>query len=90
MTVFTTGLGTPTGNPVCPVIKMSTNTELAERMADIVDFDAGPIIRGERSIEQTGAELLDFVIEVASGRVTPAAVRLGQDDFTPWKCGVSL
>ena len=90
VTVFTTGLGTPTGNPVCPVIKMSTNTELAERMADIIDFDAGAIIRGEKTIEQTGADLLDYVIDVASGRLTPAAVRLGQDDFTPWKRGVSL
>jgi altronate hydrolase len=90
VTVFTTGLGTPTGNPVCPVIKASTNTELARRMADIIDFDAGPIIEGAKTIEQSGAELLDFVIEVASGNVTPAAVRLGQDDFLPWKRGVSL
>lgn len=90
VTVFTTGLGTPTGNPICPVIKMSTHTELAERMADIIDFDAGGIIRGERSIEEVGAALLDYVIEVASGRLVPAAVRLGQDDFTPWKRGVSL
>ena len=69
---------------------MSTNTELAERMRDIIDFDAGAIIRGEKTIEQTGAELLDHVIEVASGRIVPAAVRLGQDDFIPWKRGVSL
>jgi altronate hydrolase len=88
--VFTTGLGTPTGNPICPVIKMSTNSELSARMADIIDFDAGPIIRAEKGIEQVGAELLDHVIEVASGRITPAAVRLGQDDFLPWKRGVSL
>jgi hypothetical protein len=55
VTVFTTGLGTPTGNPICPMVKMSTNTELAERMRDIIDFDPGAIIRGERTIEQTGA-----------------------------------
>jgi len=88
--VFTTGLGTPTGNPVCPVIKMSTHTELATRMADIIDFDAGPIVSGAKTISQVGEELLEHVIEVASGRVTPAAVRLGQDDFIPWKRGVSL
>jgi altronate hydrolase len=90
VTVFTTGLGTPTGNPVCPMVKMSTNTELAERMRDIIDFDAGAIIRGEKTIEQTGVDLLDHVIEVASGRIIPAAVRLAQDDFLPWKRGVSL
>ena len=90
VTVFTTGLGTPTGNPVCPVIKLSTNTELARRMPDIIDWDAGSIVSGSSSIEAVGAELLDYVIEVASGRSVPAAVRLGQDDFIPWKRGVSL
>ena len=88
--VFTTGLGTPTGNPICPVVKMSTNTELAERMPDLIDFDAGAIVRGEETIAATGERLLDYLIEVASGRTTPAAVRLGQDDFLPWKRGVSL
>ena len=88
--VFTTGLGTPTGNPICPVVKMSTNTDLATRMADIIDFDAGAIVTGEKTIASVGEELLDHLIEVASGRATPAAVRLGQDDFIPWKRGVSL
>ena len=88
--VFTTGLGTPTGNPICPVVKMSTNTELTTRMSDIIDFDAGPIVSGAKTIPQVGGELLDHIIEVASGRATPAAVRLGQDDFIPWKRGVSL
>ena len=88
--VFTTGLGTPTGNPICPVVKMSTNTDLATRMADIIDFDAGPIVTGQKTIAAVGEALLDHVIEVASGRATPAAVRLGQDDFIPWKRGVSL
>jgi altronate hydrolase len=88
--VFTTGLGTPTGNPVCPVIKMATNTDIATRMADIIDFDAGGIVGGAKTIPDTGAELLDHIIEVASGRAIPAAVRLGQDDFIPWKRGVSL
>ena len=88
--VFTTGLGTPTGNPICPVVKMSTNTDLATRMADIIDFDAGAIVTGEKTIAAVGEELLDHLIEVASGRATPAAVLLGQDDFIPWKRGVSL
>lgn len=88
--VFTTGLGTPTGNAVAPVIKMSTNTALFEKMPDIIDFDAGSIIRGEASIQSRGADLLDYIIEVASGREVPAAVKRGQDDFIPWKRGVSL
>ncbi|HRG79616.1 MAG TPA: altronate dehydratase family protein [Cyclobacteriaceae bacterium] len=88
--LFTTGLGTPTGNPVAPVIKLSTNTKLAKKMPDIIDIDCGPIIAGEKTIEQKGEEILDFIIEVASGKIKPKAVLLDQDDFIPWKRGVSL
>lgn len=88
--LFSTGLGTPTGNPVCPVLKLSTNTTLAKRMSDIIDIDTGRIITGHISIEEMGAEILDFCIETASGRIIPKAVELDQDDFIPWKRGVSL
>jgi altronate hydrolase len=88
--LFTTGLGTPTGNPVCPVIKVSTNTDLAERMADIIDINAGSIIEGTRSIEEVGEEILEYVIRVASGEVIPKTVLLNQDDFIPWKRTLSL
>jgi altronate hydrolase len=88
--LFTTGLGTPTGNPICPTLKISTNSALAERMADIIDFDAGPLIKGERSLNQLAEDLLDLSIHTASGDFTPKAVALGQDDFIPWKRGVSL
>lgn len=87
---FSTGLGTPTGNAVTPVLKIATNTEMATRLPDIIDFDAGPIIRGEASVEQLGAQLLDQTIEIASGRAQTKAQILGQDDFLPWKRGVSL
>jgi len=88
--LFTTGLGTPTGNPVCPTIKISTNTNLARRMKDIIDIDAGLIITGEKTIEQMGEEILEYCIKAASGEVIPKAVQLNQDDFIPWKRGVSL
>ncbi len=88
--LFTTGLGTPTGNPVSQVIKLSTNTKLAQRMPDIIDFNTGDIISGEKTIEQTGEEILEFIIDVASGKTHAKAVELGQDDFIPWKRGVSL
>jgi len=90
MMLFTTGLGTPTGNPVCPTLKIATNTALATRMSDLIDFDTGPIITGEKSVEQMGEEMLDLVIATASGDYLPKAVSLGQDDFLPWKRGVSL
>lgn len=88
--LFTTGLGTPTGNPVCPVIKVATNSALANSMADIIDIDTGGIIEGVKTIEQMGEEILDYVIQVASGEIVPKAVQLNQDDFIPWKRGVSL
>jgi altronate hydrolase len=87
---FTTGLGTPTGNPVSPVIKMSSNNALSERMKDIIDFNTGSIITGEDTIQTKGEELLEYIIKVASGEVMTASVRLGQDDFIPWKRGISL
>ncbi len=88
--LFTTGLGTPTGNPIAPVIKISTNSPLAQRMSDIIDIDAGDIISGEKTIEQLGEMILDLTIQVASGEMRTQAELLGQDDFIPWKRGVSL
>lgn len=88
--LFTTGLGTPTGNPVCPTIKIATNKALAMRMPDIIDIDTGGIITGEKTIAEMGEEILEYCIKAASGEVIPKAVQLNQDDFIPWKRGVSL
>ena len=88
--LFTTGLGTPTGNPIAPVVKIATNTSLYNKMSDIIDLNTGTIIEGEESIEEAGARILDYVIQVASGNIEVSAVRHGQDDFIPWKRGVSL
>jgi altronate hydrolase len=88
--LFTTGLGTPTGNPIAPVLKLSSNTALYNKMPDIIDINTGGIIDGEETIEQAGERILDYVIKVASGEVKAKAVVHGQDDFIPWKRGVSL
>lgn len=88
--LFTTGLGTPTGNPIAPVVKLSTNSDLAKRMHDIIDIDTGTIIAGEKTIEQMGEAILDLVIQVASGEVRTKAEQKAQEDFIPWKRGVSL
>jgi altronate hydrolase len=88
--LFTTGLGTPTGNPVCPTIKVSTNSNLTKRMNDIIDIDCGPIVEGEKTIQQMGEDILEYCIKAASGEIIPKAVLLNQDDFIPWKRGVSL
>ncbi|HNR08764.1 MAG TPA: altronate dehydratase family protein [Saprospiraceae bacterium] len=90
MIAFTTGLGTPTGNPVAPTIKIATNTALARRMPDIIDLNAGTIVDGADTIPSKGEEILEYVIRVASGEAIPHAERLAQDDFIPWKRGISL
>ncbi len=88
--LFTTGLGTPTGNPIAPVVKLSTNSALAKRMHDIIDVDTGSVIAGEQTIQQMGETVLDFVIHVASGETRTKAEQKAQEDFIPWKRGVSL
>ena len=88
--LFTTGLGTPTGSPIAPVVKISTNSTTGERMHDIIDFDAGPIVTGEASVPEMGNKLLELSIQVASGERLTLAEQRGQIDFIPWKRGVSL
>ena len=88
--LFTTGLGTPTGNPIAPVVKISTNSGLAKRMPDIIDIDTGQIISGEKTVAEMGEEIMELIVKVASGEVKTKAESLGQDDFIPWKRGVSL
>jgi len=90
LVLFTTGLGTPTGNPVAPVVKISTNSQLAARMGDIIDFDAGGIVTGESTIPQCAEQLFELCIDVASGKHLTKAEEFGQNDFIPWKRGVSL
>ncbi|HEX4851698.1 MAG TPA: altronate dehydratase family protein [Puia sp.] len=88
--LFTTGLGTPTGNPIAPVLKLSSNTALYKKMTDIIDIDTGTIIEGKETIEEAGERILDYVIKVASGEVKAKADEKGHDDFIPWKRGISL
>jgi altronate hydrolase len=90
MVLFTTGLGTPTGNPIAPVVKISSNTALAQRMPDIIDIDSGGIVSGETTMEQMSEGILERVLEIASGTIKSKAEILGQNDFIPWKRGVSL
>ncbi|MEY2690689.1 MAG: galactarate dehydrogenase [Pseudomonadota bacterium] len=66
--VFTTGRGTPYGLAECPVIKVATRSDLARRWHDLMDVNAGKIADGEASIEQTGWELFQLMLDVASGR----------------------
>jgi altronate hydrolase len=88
--LFTTGMGTPTGNAIAPVLKVATNTQMATRMTDIIDIDTGSIITGTSTIEQVANDMMEAVIDVASGRRHTKAELNGQYDFIPWKRGISL
>ena len=72
------------------MVKLSTNDDLARRMPDIIDINCGGIITGEKTVEQTGEEILEYIIGLASGKTETKATILGQDDFMFWKRGVSL
>ena len=88
--LFSTGLGTPTGNPVSPVLKISSNSELPGRMPDIIDWDAGSVISGQETIEEVGRAIWELVLKTANGDYRCKAEQLGQNDFIPWKRGVSI
>ena len=75
--VFTTGRGTPYGLAAAPVLKVATNSALAARWHDLIDFDAGGIATGATTIEQAGAALFQMILDTASGRVIPWSDRWG-------------
>lgn len=84
--VFTTGRGTPTGNPIMPVIKATANRRTADRMADNIDLDLSGVIEGTLSIEQAGRRVFDEILAVAGGKLTKAE-RLGHTEFSIYRVG---
>lgn len=78
--VFTTGRGTPTGNPIVPVVKITANQHTYYKMKDNIDFNVSQIISGQKSIDEMGERLLKEVLEVARGKVTKAEA-LGFQEF---------
>ena len=85
--LFTTGRGTPFGAPV-PTVKISTNTALFEKKGNWIDFNAGTVAQGE-DLDHAGDRLLDFVLEIASGKKTHAEER-GAREIAIFKDGVTL
>ncbi len=75
--VFITGRGTPYGLKEVPVIKVSSNSKLSNRWFDLIDFDAGPIAIGKKTIEEMGMELFLLILDVASGKQKVASDSLG-------------
>jgi galactarate dehydratase len=75
--VFITGRGTPYGLNMVPVIKVSSNSKLSKRWHDLIDFDAGPVAFGIKTIEEMGWELFHLILEIASGDKKVATDKLG-------------
>ena len=78
---FTTGRGNPTGHPIAPVIKITGNHEVYEKMKDDFDFDASPLIREGKSLQELGEELFSLIIKVANGELTSAERHHGNELF---------
>lgn len=83
---FTTGRGSAIGNPVVPVIKISSNSRIAKMMEDNIDINAGRVVDGEATIHQVGREIYDMIRRVASGERTKSEL-LGHQEFVPWRIG---
>ncbi len=70
--IFTTGRGTPTGNAIAPVMKVTANERTYRCMQDNMDYDLSPIVRGEKTYQEMGAELLEEIVAIANGKLTKA------------------
>jgi len=82
--LFTTGLGTPTGNPIAPVLKITGNSRTAETMADNIDVDVSGVIVNREPLDAAAGRLFDAMVETCSGRPT-AAERLGHREFAIYR-----
>lgn len=89
--VFTTGRGSCFGCRPTPSIKVASNSDLARRMAEDIDIDAGRIVAGTATVDAVGGEIFEAILAVASGRRTKSEeFGYGDDEFVPWHVGAVL
>ncbi len=72
--LFSTSRGTPLGFPGLPVLKISSNNRLFQNLKSDIDINAGDILEGQRTIDETGRELIDFIKKVANGEKTKVEI----------------
>lgn len=87
--VFTTGLGTPVGNPIAPVIKVTGNPSTFAKMRDNMDINAGVILEEDVTIDDMGGTIFEEIIAVANGKQTRAEI-LGYCESSFWRCGTCV
>ncbi len=91
MIAFTTGRGSAYGCKPSPSIKLSSNSEIYRRMREDIDIDCGPIAEGHATVEQKGAEILTYLLEVASGKPSKSEeLGYGGAEFVPWLVGATM
>ena len=87
--VFTTGMGTPLGNAVAPVIRVISNTPAYHRMKENTDINAGTILEGDETIVELGEKIYNMIMQVANGQPTKAEIT-GDNQFAIWRTTTEL
>ncbi len=91
MIAFTTGRGSAYGCKPSPSVKLATNSDIFNRMPDDMDIDCGTIATGASSVEEKGAEILDYLLEIASGKKSKSEeLGYGGLEFVPWHIGAVM